>query len=208
MGVQAERTDAETSEVSIDYSTYLDAYECNPNDLSSVVANNIYSQGSILTICVKGDPGIVIVDSIKDLTVKQENTVPFVYITNTDEFNSAIVQVECSSDINRICSAQLRLLGRFFTLDNPENLEVTGSVTLSFPERLLSSSLTELDYGDFLNTRSRSLQDISDSGLFDIQVELGKNEDAATNHSVLSSDSKCYISSDVVYFVGLVFVIL
>lgn len=199
--IDVNRTGPEESEVAVDYSTYLEAYQCTPDNLTQE-NTKVYSQGSVLVVCVKGDGDVVEVENIKQLSVNQGSTPSFEYISETNGYNAAIVTTECEDDnSNRICSAQLRLLGRFFASDDPENLQVTGSVTMTFPSnraRRLSQSAVP-----------RFLQDVSDTGAFNIDAELEKIEDSVNSQSILSGNVKYYLSSVALYYVvGLVWYIV
>jgi len=189
--INVTRTGPEESEVSVDYSTYLVAYQCTPDNLS-VESTQTYSQGSVLVVCVKGDGNIVTVESIKQLSVNQGSSPAFEYISDTNGYNAAIVSTDCQDvDSNPICSAQLRLLGRFFSSDNPDNLRVTGSVTMSFPSNS-ERHLSHRQYNDL--KKSRYLQDVSDSGTFNVEAELEKVKDSVKSQSILSGNRKHYLS--------------
>jgi len=133
--VKATRDEATKEEVKVDYSDYVTAYECVNGDLEEPAANQEYSQGDDLKICVTSvDSDIVTVEKIKSLKLSQEGDnagAPFDYIANGSVESDELAATNCDPT-SKVCWADMQLLGRYFAVENPGSLTATGSVELSF----------------------------------------------------------------------------
>jgi len=176
--VDAEEKNVETEEVDINYSDYLDSYQCDED--GKEVGTKTYNQGDKLLICVRSnEPSLVDVDDIRTLIVSQENggKESFEYITaaGLDGYNNELVLKTCDGE-PKVCIVRMQLLGKFFSSLNPPNLEVNGQVTLSFPggtSRRLRVRLSNPSSND--NMISPLEEDEVDTTGFDITVNLAKS---------------------------------
>ena len=180
--IGADRKDATKEDLNIDYGQYLKAYQCDESNptVELDTGGKTYEQGSVLTICVRGDDSnIVDVANVENLLLTQENTVEFNYIED-GSFNTEIVNRDCTHP-DKICVVSLQLLGRFFSEENPPDLQVTGDVSLSFPvsttRRLrtpisIKSEASSLDS----NTVEQRLLNEEEKGGFAVKVTLTNTE--------------------------------
>ena len=135
--INAERKDASQQELNLDYSQYVTAYQCTADNLESETIGE-YSQGDELKICVKStDSNIVQVGSIKSLVLSQAEPdagQEFSYITNGVAVEDEIAATDCDQSISpaHVCHADMQLLGRYFSVDEPGDLTASGSVELTF----------------------------------------------------------------------------
>ena len=188
--INAERKDAKQEEVRVDYSDYVEAYECVESDLVNKANNQEYSQGDELKICVKSkNPSIVQVDGIQRLTLSQDvdtTTDDFTYITGGSPVSSEIAATDCDKSISpNVCHADMQLLGRYFEDESPGELTATGSVELSFSggSRRLTVDVPiagGIRGGDLaLENSARHMEEEKpDDSLFDVVVSLTSLEES------------------------------
>jgi hypothetical protein len=139
--IDAERKDVTQEVLTLDYSQYVTAYQCDEGSENDELTGQQYSQGDELKICVKSSsPDIVQVGSIKSLVLSQANLGdgagdPFNYITDGVVADVEIAATACdtSSSPAHVCHADMQLLGRYFAVDEPGDLTASGSVELTFP---------------------------------------------------------------------------
>ena len=138
--IDAERKDATQEKLTLDYSQYVTAYQCTAADLETEITGE-YSQGDELKICVTStEPSIVQVGSIKSLTLSQAGSGAgaggddFAYITGGVVANDEIAATDCDTSTTPayVCHADMQLLGRYFTVNEPGDLTASGSVELDF----------------------------------------------------------------------------
>ena len=183
----------------MDYSKYVTAYECIDSDLETEATNQEYSQGDELKICVKStDTNIVQVESIKSLTLSQDDTSTnddFTYITGGSPVSSEIAATTCDKTITPyVCHADVQLLGRYFEDESPGDLTATGSVELTFSNgRRLTVDVpiaSDIRGGD-LSLEQKSARRMEDStpddSLFDVKVSLKYADGSGSDYFGASS---------------------
>jgi hypothetical protein len=136
--INAERKDASEEELTLNYSDFVTAYQCEKDSEDVQLTGQEYSQGDVLKICVKStDSGIVQVGSIKSLTLSQAGPGAggsFPYITDGIVADAEIAATACDNSITpaHVCHADMQLLGRYFSVEEPGELTASGSVELTF----------------------------------------------------------------------------
>jgi hypothetical protein len=177
-------------EVPVDYSIYIEAYQCNPSNAGVTNYDGTYAQGSNLHICVKSKNSEVIdVESIQNMLIEQDvdaNEKKFQYITD-GRYNSAFANVDCETNSSpmKICIARLNLVELFFEEANPPSLKVSGNVALALPNTSTSTSRGETSQSRLLRGKElqlesskhgRALTEVSrkffDNGSFNVDVNL------------------------------------
>ena len=181
--IDAERKDATQENLDVDYSDYVTAYQCVESDLVNKATNQEYSQGDELKICVKSlNPAIVEVESIKSLTLSQEDAPSgndFDYITDGLPVDDEIAATDCDTNISpNVCHADMQLLGRYFAVESPGDLTASGSVELTFSTgRRLTVDVPiagGIRGGDLAleNSARRMEQETPENSPFDVKVSL------------------------------------
>ena len=136
--INAERKDVREEELTLDYSNFVTAYQCEKDSEDVQLTGQQYSQGDVLKICVKSsDSGIVQVERIKSLTLSQAGPGAgdsYSYITDGEPTSVEIASTACDKSITpaHVCYADMQLLGRYFSVEEPGDLTATGSVELTF----------------------------------------------------------------------------
>ena len=136
--INAERKEASEEELTLDYSDFVKAYQCEEDSVGAELTGQEYSQGDMLKICVKStNSDIVQVESIKSLTLSQAGPGAggsFPYITEGVVADAEIASTACDKSITpaHVCHADMQLLGRYFSVEEPGDLTASGSVELSF----------------------------------------------------------------------------
>jgi hypothetical protein len=77
---------------------------------------------------------IIDVASIKELVVSQAGgtSSPYTYVKDGSPVSTELAKVECGLGSTKVCAAEIQLLGRFFSVENPGDLTVSGEVVLEF----------------------------------------------------------------------------
>lgn len=124
-----ERTEADVVEEEVTYDKFVNAYLCDdakePLDSSAV-----YTQNSILKICVKSSNSDVIdIENIEELQLHQADLM-FDAIKGGKSTISTLVRKNCQ---NNICQVAIQMLAMFFSDNDPEDLVATGRVRMKFP---------------------------------------------------------------------------
>ena len=191
--IDLNRNDATEEDVSVNYSEYIEAYQCNgaAPDSPLGVPLPTYTQGDDLTICVRGtDDGVTDVSSIKSLVISQAGAgaSPFTYVEDGSPVSIEIASVQCNQGNTDVCVADLKLLGRFFSVDEPGDLTVSGDVVLDFgggstTTRRLGTSLKMEKNGDKSvsgDVSSRRMQEEIE-GFTLVDIKLGKSGDESSS---------------------------
>uniref|UniRef100_A0A7S3VG66 Uncharacterized protein n=1 Tax=Chaetoceros debilis TaxID=122233 RepID=A0A7S3VG66_9STRA len=133
--IDMDRTDAvDNADVGLDYSNYVEAYECDPSNVSDKSYTGTYEQGSVLNICVKStNPEVIDIETIKNMLVEQDVVDSVIgekyqYIAD-GEYNSEIANLDCNTYTNpKVCIGELSLVSIFFEELNPPSLKVSVDV--------------------------------------------------------------------------------
>jgi len=133
--IDMDRTDAvDNADVGLDYSNYVEAYECDPSNVSDKNYTGTYEQGSVLNICVKStNPEVIDIETITNMLVEQDVVDSVIgekyqYIAD-GEYNSEIANLDCNTYTNpKVCIGELSLISNFFEELNPPSLKVSGDV--------------------------------------------------------------------------------
>ena len=135
--INVEREVATSETVESDYTEFINAYVCDASDPATPSTSpDPYNQGDKLAICVTTDNtggNIVQVDGFEELKVTQDGSDDYNFVKNK-LFNPEITNIVCNSDLpdGRVCSAEIILLSRFFSENQPSDLSIEGSVYLMF----------------------------------------------------------------------------
>ena len=216
ISIDADRKDATKEDVDVDYSEYIEAYQCDSASPDTPLAAPLptYSQEDVLTICVRGtEDDVTDVDSIKSLVVSQTGgtSSPFTYVTNGSPVSAEISTVVCGQGTTDVCVAELLLLGRFFSVEDPGDLTISGEVVLDFgggtgstTTRLLGARrMMEIVDGDKAeDSSSRGLQSKTkddDGAEFDLVIRLSANGSSAFSYGTTST---IFVVSTVVAMIG------
>ena len=99
--------------------------------------------------------------------------------------------VECDQGRTAICVADLKLLGRFFSVENPGDLTVSGEVLLDFGDgsssttRRLSTSMNLSSQGggeEISSSSRRRVREEEETEGFSLKnIKLGKSGDESTS---------------------------
>ena len=195
VSVDAERKDADEEDVGVDYSDYIQAYQCDSAspDTPLVAPFPTYTQGSDLTICIRGtDADVTDVSSINSLAVSQAGgtSSPFIYVAEGSSVDLEVASVECDQGSTAVCVADLKLLGRFFSVENPGDLTVSGEVLLDFGDgsssttRRLSKSmnLSSSAGGEGISSSRRRAREEEEIEGFSLKnIKLGKSGDESSS---------------------------
>ena len=132
--IDAERKGAIEEEIAVDYSDYVEAYQCLKTSPDTPLAAPLlptYEQGDVLTVCIRGTTDSTVdVSDIKMLQVSQAGgtSSPFTYVNDGVPVDTEVVEVTCGQGTTDVCVADILLLGRFFSVENPGDLTVSGEV--------------------------------------------------------------------------------
>ena len=191
IGIDADRKDPTTTPeggLGVDYSDYVETpYQCDSAfpDTPLVEPFPTYNQGDTLVFCVRGtDEDVADVSSIKSIVASQAggNSSPFFYVVDGIPVDSEVAAVQCNQgSTGNVCVAEIMLLGRFFTDDNPGDLTLSGGVSLDFvtTSRRLDASLKLLEQ----ESPSRHAQDEQIEGFSLKGIKLGKSGDESSSFS-------------------------
>jgi len=137
--INAERKDATKAHLYTGVSEYVEAYQCVKTAADTPLTYPLptYKLGDNLIICVRGMASaddIIDVASIKELWVSQSGgtSSPYTYVKDGSPVSTELAKVECGLGFTKVCVAEIVLLGRFFSVENPGDLIVSGEVVLEF----------------------------------------------------------------------------
>ncbi len=196
---------SENENIDVDYSKYVEGYQCDPNNAGDANYEGTYAQGSILNICVRSkNPQVIDVETFLNILVEQDvdvNGKKFQYITD-GAYHDGITHIDCETNSSpiKICVGELNLLGIFFEEGNPPNLKVSGDMTFTF----LESGETHLLRGVDLQLKSPKHGRVVEFTTFDIEINLISSK---TSFSTIMA-SKGAISMSLVAFSVMVGAIL
>jgi hypothetical protein len=177
------RTDAsENEKIYVDYSKYVEAYQCDPSNAGDTNYEGTYMQGSVLHICVKSKNSQVIdVVTLTNLVVEQDvdndSGESFQYITD-GVYDNQITHIDCETNISpiEICIAELNLLAMFFEDANFSSLKVSGDIELApssgeeVSRLLLGTARDKHHHASDLSLKEQHIK--SETGRFEIDVAL------------------------------------
>jgi len=166
------------NDAAVDYSEYVNAYECLTNDPDTEQVEKFYRPGEKLVICVTDSDGsnndgtIVKVSNIRSLAVSQTQdgaSNDFKYIEEF-KFNNILVSKACDIGKNSdVCAMELQLLGRFFAVETPSELTVRGSIEF---ESTSTSTRFLHTKEDIVHVDNRRVQEDERIGGFSVVVKL------------------------------------
>ena len=172
--------------MAINFEENITAYQCDDNFdvLTSIPA---LTQGDSLQICVETEDGSAFeVGGIKDVTVDQNGTKSFDYVSSfVDSYWSKSSCVSTKTFAAK-CKVRMQLLGAYFMDDNPNDLTVTGFVKMDYlggagrRRHLLLEHEMEEEYGTDVTINQRNLQGISGSA-FTLDVGLANSGSSASS---------------------------
>lgn len=164
----------------IDAEENITVYQCN-DTYDEVESPSALTQGDALQICVETeDDSVFEVAQIKDVTVDQNGTKTFDYVTIF--VDSYWAQSSCQAVGTRasVCKVKMQLLGDYFEDADPTDLTVSGFVKMDYLGRRRGRRL--LSGGEEEEDMKRSLQEITGSKFtLTVPVSAGGEDDAATN---------------------------
>jgi len=116
----------------IDVDENIIVYQCS-DTYQQILSPPALTQGDALQICVKTDDGSVFeVTSFKDVSINQNGTKTFNYITNFANSYWASSSCRDTNSTVSLCKLKMQLIGDFFSDTNPADLTVEGVVKVDF----------------------------------------------------------------------------
>lgn len=116
----------------IDADENITVFQCD-DSYNNITSPPALTQGDALQICVETeDESVFEVDSFKDVTVSQNGTKSFKYVTNFDDSYWASSSCEGNGTAASVCKLKMQLLGEYFSDSNPADLTVEGQVKLIY----------------------------------------------------------------------------
>lgn len=177
----------EAIELAVDYSQYVEAYQCDPDYPDTPLSEELipsYSQGDVLSLCIRGtESNVVEVSGVLSLTISQEGSDSFLYIDDGEPTNIEIVSQICDQGTTDVCVCEMRLLGRFFSSNVLQPLFVSGDVILEFSSRriLQDSSPTTMHDTETLIIGNRHMEEEPKSGGFELKVKVERSGDSSSS---------------------------
>lgn len=110
----------------------ITAYQCN-DTFHQIKSPPALTQGNFLQICVEAETGSVFeVAKIKDVTVDQNGTKSFDYVTSFVDSYWAKSSCQAVNTTASVCKVKMQLLGEYFSDTNPVDLTVVGNVKMDY----------------------------------------------------------------------------
>lgn len=116
----------------IDIDENITAYQCN-DTFHELASPPVLTQGNFLQICVETEPDSVFeVAKIKDVTVDQNGTKVFEYVTEFVDSYWAESSCQAVNTTVSVCKVKMQLLGEYFNDADPADLNVVGKVKMDY----------------------------------------------------------------------------
>jgi len=168
-------------DTNINYEEDIDAFQCD-NSYSRIISPPDLSQGDIMEVCVQVEDydSVFEVSDIFSFTIEQGSKAPIQVISNAGATQTypALTEVVKNGGLNQIVKLKFQLLGSFFDDNNPDPLQVVGTVKLAVKSRrrhLLQDSNTDLLHSIMADTRK--LQN-DDDATFSMEVDLVRGSES------------------------------
>ena len=172
----------------IDAEENITVYQCN-DTYDEVESPSALTQGDALQICVETeDDSVFEVAQIKDVTVDQNGTKTFDYVTSFADSYWAQSSCQAVGTKASVCKVKMQLLGDYFEDADPTDLTVSGFVKMDYlgrrGRRLLSGEKEYDNSRKSIKTldMKRSLQEITGSKFtLNVPVSSGGEDSMSTN---------------------------
>ena len=116
----------------IDVDENITVYQCN-DTYDEITSPPALTQGDSLQICVETEDGSVFeVESFKDVTVSQNGTKVFDYVSNFVDSYWASSSCKDTNTPTSVCKLKMQLLGDYFSDSDPADLTVEGLVKMDY----------------------------------------------------------------------------
>lgn len=112
-----------------DINVFVEAYQCDPDNLSPV--STTMRQGSILSVCIKTNSSNYYVGTITSFNMTQENSSPVVTEPIDDGTVNDLTSLDCSKAPG-VCIIRTQMISSYFRTANPGDLNGIGTAVLGF----------------------------------------------------------------------------
>jgi len=171
MDTERDNATSITEEAKVEYN--LQAYKC---DWSGAQNSDPISQGDVLFLCIKSFSGAVKLEKVLQLALSQEGANGG-YMEPIQNGNIVgLADVDCSFEDNTKCIIRTIAVSSFFTKGNPDKVQASGSMLLSFGRRRARALLSlHVDANGEQTGQPRTLSEdssVAGSGIFSLDMEL------------------------------------
>jgi len=126
--VDVEREKANKIKGEIEFSEFVHAFRCSDNK-TEIMEHAPIAQGGMLNVCVAStDTSVLKIGSVESMLVKQDGEIKFEAIKDGEVTVSSLVNTDCA---NNICMVKMIVIGTFFAVEEPGEINVFGNVELN-----------------------------------------------------------------------------